>query len=218
VIQQPAGAPGQAGAASALVAALEAAWAAIVTEHPEIPNPVIVVAAGSGKRANELKLGHYAEGRWDVSGQSRPEVLVGGEGLRRGALDVLGTLLHEAAHGLASARGVRDTSRGGRYHNRLYRQLAVEVGLDVAEDGTRGWTATSVSGSTALRYAGVLENLTAALVLWRRMEAGGAGGGPSRNPKPCCCDCGRRIRVADSTLAEGPIVCGRCGGEFVSSV
>jgi hypothetical protein len=35
--------------------------------------------------------------------RDRPEVLVSGEGLQRGPVDVLGTLLHEAAHGLAHA-------------------------------------------------------------------------------------------------------------------
>ena len=198
---------------SALVAALEAAWSAIVARHPEVPGVVIVVAPGSGRRAHELKLGHFAAGRWDVGGLARPEVLVGGEGLRRGPLDVHGTLLHEAAHGLGFARGIRDTSRGGRYHNHHYRRLATEVGLDVAQDGARGWSATAVAPATATHYAAVLEQLGGALVLWRRAERAGVSG-PSRNPKPCSCDCGRRIRVAESTLAEAPIVCGRCEGEF----
>lgn len=202
-----------AGAASALVAALEAAWAAIVAVHPEVPIPVIVVAAGSGRRANELTLGHFAAGRWDVGGHARPEVLVGGEGLQRGAVDVLGTLLHEAAHALAAARGVRDTSRGGRYHSRVFRQLAIEVGLEVDQDGARGWSATRIGPAATLRYRPVVEALTAALVLWRRSE-GGAGPTSSRNPKACRCSCGRRIRVAERTLDEAPIVCGRCDGEF----
>jgi hypothetical protein len=38
-------------------------------------------------------------------------VLISGEGFQRGPVDVLGTLLHEAAHGLAYARQVQDTSR-----------------------------------------------------------------------------------------------------------
>jgi hypothetical protein len=58
-------------------------------------------------------------------------VLVSGEGLQRGPVDVLGTLLHEAAHGLAYARKVSDTSRQGRYHNRRYATLAGELGLEV---------------------------------------------------------------------------------------
>lgn len=109
----PQGGADVAGAASALVAALEGVWAAIVEHHPDVPSVVIVVAAGSGgRRAGELTLGHFAAGRWEVGGQARPEVMVGGEGLRRGALDMLGTLLHEAAHGLATARGVQVTIPG----------------------------------------------------------------------------------------------------------
>jgi hypothetical protein len=52
-------------------------------------------------------------------------------GLARGAREVLATELHEAAHGLAAARGIRDTSRQSRYHNARYRRLgACPVDLD----------------------------------------------------------------------------------------
>ena len=56
---------------------------------------------------------------------------MGGEGLRRGARAVLGTLLHEAAHGVATTRGIKDTSRQGRYHNRRFAELAAELGITV---------------------------------------------------------------------------------------
>ena len=103
------------GAASLLVAALEHAWQTIRQRHPDVPEAALVVASGSeGKRLN---WGHFAPHRWHVNGSDRHEVLVGGEGLQRNPLEVLGTLLHEAAHGLAQARGLQDTSRGGRYHN-----------------------------------------------------------------------------------------------------
>src|SRR5215207_11309227 len=116
------------GTASLLVAALEHTWQTIRSRHPEVPEAVLVVASGSeGKRLN---LGHFAPHRWQVHGSDRHEVLVGGEGLQRGPLDVLGTLLHEAAHGLAQARGIQDTSRQGRYHNRRYAALAAELGLE----------------------------------------------------------------------------------------
>jgi hypothetical protein len=136
--------------ASRLVAALEGTWTAIRARHPEVPEVVIVVAAGSDPHARRLTLGHFAAGRWQLtqptSGQpaERAEVLVGGEGLRRAPTDVLGTLLHEAAHGLAHARGIQDTSRQGRYHNKRYAQLAGELGLQVAEQAPVGWTATTV--------------------------------------------------------------------------
>jgi hypothetical protein len=215
-ISSPAEVEDAAGAASALVATLESVWAAIVGHHPEVPDVVVVVASGSGSKANQLKLGHFAAGRWEVAGRSQPEVLVGGEGLRRGAPDVLATMLHEAAHGLASARGVKDTSRGGRYHNQRYRALATEVGLQVDQDGSRGWSATVLGAAASLRYGQVLADLSAALVLWRRAERSESKAGPSRNPNAYRCCCGRRIRATETTFEEGAIICGRCGEAFTA--
>ena len=196
------------GAASLLVAALEHTWHTIRGRHPDVPEAVLVVASGAeGKRLN---LGHFAPHRWQVQGADRHEVLVGGEGLQRGPVDVLGTLLHEAAHGLAQARSTQDTSRQGRYHNRRYATLAHELGLEVASVQPIGWSATTVPEQTAAAYAGQLEDLAAALVLWRRHEHRIGPGTRSRNLLAATCGCGRRIRVAKTTLAEAPILCSLC--------
>jgi hypothetical protein len=200
------------GTASLLVAALEHTWQTIRTRHPELPRAVLVVASGAeGKRLN---LGHFAPHRWQVNGADRHEVLVGGEGLQRGPLEVLGTLLPEAAHGLAQARDVQDTSRQGRYHNRRYATLARELGLDVASVQPIGWSATTVPDTTAAAYAGQLQELQAALVLWRRQEHRIGAGPRSRNLLAATCGCGRRIRVAKATLAEAPILCSLCSQPF----
>jgi hypothetical protein len=204
-------------AASRLVASLEQAWTAIRIHHPDVPPVVIVVASGSDPRGKRLNLGHFAAGRWQLTDQptDRPEVLVSGEGLHRGPVDVLGTLLHEAAHGLAYARKISDTSRQGRYYNRRYATLARELGLDVAQVQPVGWSATSVPEPTAARYTEVLAELAEALVLWRRAEqANPAGPGRSRNALACTCACGRRIRVARSVLELAPILCGGCAQPF----
>jgi hypothetical protein len=204
--------PNPDGAASLLVASLERTWSTIRQRHPDIPEAVLVVASGSeGKRLN---LGHFAPHRWQVNGADRHEVLVGGEGLHRGPTEVLGTLLHEAAHGLAQAREVQDTSRQGRYHNRRYAALARELGLEVASVKPIGWSATTVPEATAGAYARQLEELAAALVLWRRQEHRIGTGTRSRNLLACACPCGRRIRVAKATLAEAPILCGLCQQPF----
>jgi hypothetical protein len=200
------------GTASVLVAALEHTWQTICTRHPDVPEAVLVVASGSeGKRLN---LGHFAPHRWQVNGADRHEVLVGGEGLHRGPTEVLGTLLHEAAHGLAQARSIQDTSRGGRYHNRRYATLARELGLEVASVKPIGWSATTVPDTTAAAYAGQLEGLAAALVLWRRQEHQIGTGPRSRNLLAATCACGRRIRAAKATLAEAPILCALCEDPF----
>jgi hypothetical protein len=211
-MDQPANPTTTDGAASLLIAALEHTWQAIRSRHPQVPEAVLVVASGAeGKRLN---LGHFAPHRWQVQGADRHEVLGGGEGLQRGPVDVLGTLLHEAAHGLAQARGVQDTSRQGRYHNRRYATLAGELGLQVASVQPIGWSATTVPNTTAAAYAGQLEDLAAALVLWRRHEHHLGAGPRSRNLLAAACGCGRRIRVAKSTLAEAPILCGACEQPF----
>ena len=83
----------------------------------------------------------------------RAEIMISGEGLGRTPQDVLGTLLHEAAHALAAARGIKDTSRQGRYHNTKYKMLAEELGITVTFDPAIGWSITSVPGHTAEDYA-----------------------------------------------------------------
>ena len=90
---------------------------------------VIIIASGTdGKQA---VFGHHAPGRWVAGNEKRTEIMISGEGLRRTPRDVLGTLLHEAAHALAAARGIKDTSRQGRYHNTNFKMLAEELGITV---------------------------------------------------------------------------------------
>jgi hypothetical protein len=208
--------PADTHAASVLVACLERAWTQIRARHPQVPEVVMAVASGSVGRRGELKLGHFADRRWTVASAERPELFVGGEGLAAGAVEVLGTLLHEAAHGLAATRGIHDTSRQGRYHNRRYAALARELGLTVGTAGSRGWTATAVPAETTTVYAAVVEDLARALVLWRRAEHP-SGGRRANNLLAATCGCGRRIRAARSTLAQAPVLCGRCGGPFQPS-
>src|SRR6266540_2060395 len=132
-------------AGSAVVAALEDAWTAVRNHHADVPQVVIILGAGSESRRGLFKWGHFAAARWHVAGTNRPEVLVSGEGLRRGAHQVLATLLHEAAHGMANTRGIQDTSRQGRWHNRRFATLAEELGLKVIQDPKTGWSQTHLT-------------------------------------------------------------------------
>lgn len=199
-----------------LVLALEATWASIARRHPELPEAVIVVASGTGgRKATQARWGHFAALRWIQGDDQLAEVLVAGEGLARGAEPVLATLLHEAAHGLAHVRGIQDTSRQGRYHNRRYKALAEELGLDVAEVGAIGWSSTILRPATVQTYWRELKKLQAALTIYRRAELPAGGTRPkSTNLLPCSCACPRRIRVARSTLGAGPILCGICDQDF----
>jgi hypothetical protein len=119
---------------SGLIAALEDAWEAIRSEHPDLPTAVLITGAGSLGTGRRLRLGHFAAGRRQTDQPGTiAEIFVGGEGLARGATPVLATLLHEAAHALADKRQLKDTSRQGRYHNRRFKDLDDDV--DVDQDG-----------------------------------------------------------------------------------
>lgn len=91
------------------------------------------------------------------------ELFIGGEGLARGGRGVLGTLLHEAAHGAANARGIQDTSRQGRYHNAKFKVIAESFGLTIEHGKGIGWSLTTVPDNTAALYAAEVVQLDAAV-------------------------------------------------------
>ena len=100
-----------------------------------------------------------------------PEVFVGGEGLVLGAVDVLGTLLHEATHALAHVRGIQDTQRQGRYHNR--RVPGPRRGDRPGRPrgpGHRLVRHPRPRRRPATDYADTLDALTAAITIHRRAE------------------------------------------------
>lgn len=228
--------PATPAAASELVAACESAWAAIQRHHPEVPDVVIVLGSGV-ERGRLIKLGHWWGGRWIADGDVRGEVLLAGEALHLPAAQVFEVLLHEAAHGLNAARGIKDASRGGRYHNTRFRTTAEELGLTVGQMPPYGWARTSVGPVAAERYEAEIDDLGEAMRIARRLGAGvrlgredgtGVEGGRDPGteqdgddrrrgrPGPAVCGCGRKLRMAPSVLAQGPVLCGLCAQEFTT--
>lgn len=199
-----------------LVNALDRTWTHIRKHHPDVPPVVITVGSGMTD-PKRPKLGHFAASRWEYQHKHVSELFIAGEGLQHGPTDVLVTLLHEAAHGIAVTRGIKDTSRQGRYHNTRFKQLAEELGLEVTEQHSIGWSGTTVSKRTLKiyrRYLGVLER---ALVIWRRQETARETTKNNHNGLSLTCLCERRIRVSTKTHDEGPITCGNCETDFQST-
>ncbi len=180
-----------------LAAELAGAWAEIQRYHPELPD----LAA--------------------------PESLIGESSSACGAELSFERLLHEAVHGIAAARGVRDTSRAGRYHNRRFLTIAEELGLDHPDEPhpSSGFSLVTLRSETRRRYRPTMERLNRALKAHSvaterdssvsfRGPAGrhGSSGGGVR--VKAVCDCGRNVRVVPSVLEQAPIVCGGCGKPF----
>jgi len=212
-------------------AACEEAWRAFQRHHRELPDVVIVLGSGV-ERGRLVKLGHWWGGRWETAGELRGEVLLAGEALHLPAEDVFEVLLHEAAHGLNAARGVKDTSRAGRYHNARFKATSVEVGLVVSQMPPYGWAETKLGPAALERYSAEIEGLRRAVKIARRFDArktgvalpgssagvegdGSRSGGRSGR-SALSCGCSRLMRMAPKVAALGPVVCGVCGSKFAS--
>lgn len=193
---------------------------------------------GTGvERGRLVKLGHWWDGRWTADGEVRGEVLLAGEALHLSPAQVFEVLLHEAAHGLNAVRSVKDTSRGGRYHNARFKATSEELGLVVAQMAPYGWAQTELGPEALAAYESDIAAIGEAMRIARRIggnvrlggadDAAGVGGGAGdgtagsegeRGPTsgPAMCGCGRRMRMAPSVLAQGPVLCGLCGQEFAT--
>jgi hypothetical protein len=234
---------------SAVVAALEGLYDAIQAHHPELPDCVLIT--GSGFRGRAQIWGHFRADAWREAAAAaaagdqiirRPEMFIAGETLAQGAAHTLCVLLHEAAHALAAVRGIKDTSRGGRYHNRRFVALAVELGLrhpSGVADKVHGLNETVLAEGTTDQYAAELDALTATLPLildtLERLrltpadpEGGPAGDdgqgaepepepkAPNRNNLKATCQCGRIIRASAAVLDGPDIVCSECDTPFTA--
>ncbi|MFJ9845875.1 hypothetical protein ACIRYZ_36620 [Kitasatospora sp. NPDC101155] len=151
---------------SKIIRALEEAWDAIRHNHPGIPGVVIVTGHGRQPGESAVTWGHHWPGRWTaVDGTAvRPELFAGGELLALGGRRILQTLLHEAAHALATVRGVKDTSTSGRYHNKEFAKLATELGLKPParpDEQRRGYNDCLITDQTASRYVQSISTLDA---------------------------------------------------------
>ncbi|MFI8829354.1 hypothetical protein [Streptomyces sp. NPDC053431] len=137
-------------------------------------------------------------------------------------------LLHEAAHGLALARNIRDTSRGGRYHNLQYCRMAEELGLHLIEPAhpSSGFSRVVMTQETRHTYEVAIGRFQEALdrhaqyaievdtpKIFRGPLTRNTGSGGGVRVKAVCL-CGRNLQVVPSVLAQAPITCGSCGEQF----
>lgn len=120
-----------------LVRAVDAAWAAIRTTHPELPAVRLAVVPRGARRG---RLGHAAWGGEGIP----PEPAIYAPAERLDGTRLLGVVLHEAAHLLGAVRGIRTCSgSGNRHHSWAFARLAAETGLVPSEgrDEALGWDA-----------------------------------------------------------------------------
>jgi hypothetical protein len=153
-----------------LVQALDRAYQALRSRHPDLPNMLITVetphpavnhrAAFTSSEQITTATANY-DGRiaFLLPPPHRSHLPCV---FNAGAVSTFGVLVHEAAHALAGARGIKDTSRGGTYHNGRFAELAAELGLEARPGADCGGT-SSVPARLLARYRRHIDALADAL-------------------------------------------------------
>lgn len=194
-----------------LIQALEGFWLAVRERVPELPIVTFTIGNGSDARhPGSVRWGHFGRDRWHAGRRKDRaphslaarltgiaeglgvnvdpmfhEVFLAGERLADGPEGVAATILHEAAHALAAARGIAEVSRDGRYHNRRFQALAEELGLTVLPQPPIGLAHTEWTPELSARYAPQLLAIRNAITGWRITEAEGSAPiePPGRDPE-----------------------------------
>ncbi len=137
------------------------------------------------------------------------EVLITVDGVAGSAAELFATLLHEAVHAVAFERGIKDTSRQGRYHNARFRAVAEELGLEIGRDSPFGWSSTALAPGTTALYRETLCALTEALGDHRDHSTALGDARTRQCEVTLVCDCGQRVRPAHrQSIREA--ICTRC--------
>jgi len=202
---------------SDLIATCEDAWKIIQSRHEDVPDAVIVI--GSGGRSAPSVLGHFAKDAWETEkGDPLHEVLIVAEHLKRPAEEIFTTLLHEAVHGIATKRGVKDVS--GKRHNKKFANLCHEVGLIPPDSAhpTLGYSAATLSDVAADHYESIINSIRLQLQVYRKLKL--VEKEKKKTTWVAACECDRKIRIPKKTLLlesldKPGIVCNVCGSEFV---
>ena len=110
--------------------------------YGELTRPAITVSPDGGRGAYGWCSIHEI---WNADNELYREINLCAEHLARPFEQVAETLLHEMVHLYNLQIGVQDTSRGGTYHNKKYKEAAEQHGLTVEKDAKYGWTKTSLN-------------------------------------------------------------------------
>ena len=126
---------------SAAVAFLEKAFDVLNKEYFEsaLSKPLITIQSTPGT------YGHYTcYDAWKSSKTAKGyrEINLGAETLDRPTANVIATLVHEMVHMYCDMNGIKDTSRGGTYHNSRFKEEAEKRGLSIEYDKKIGWSIT----------------------------------------------------------------------------
>lgn len=192
---------------SNFLAALERAYDVINKELFESAlskKPVITIAPTPGA------YGHFTPyDSWqDADGNARFEINLGANTIDRPAIETIATLVHEMVHQYCHEQGLKDTSRGNTYHNKVFKREAERAGLKIDHEAGIGYSVTSPGEKLlALEKRGAFKDVANTLHRVggsRRVSPTGKKSSSTR--KYVCHSCGMSVRAT----REVNIMCMDC--------
>lgn len=103
--------------------------------------PVVITIMSSPKT-----YGHFTVGKvWKAEESRFNEINLSAEHLSRNIEATMATLMHEMVHYYCQLNNINDTSKDGRYHNKLFKREAEERGLIISYAKYIGYSVTQPS-------------------------------------------------------------------------
>ena len=179
----------------------------------ELPVPIVTVQSKPGT------YGHCTTSKvWQRKDTGAYELNIAAEVLNFPIEETLDTMIHEMCHLYCRENGIKEVSRGGKYHNKRFKAEAERRGLICVPCGAYGWNTTPEGNDRLIQYA--LDKGFSEITLGRStllpMRTGAAGtpqagavpGGkrPSSTRKLVCPCCGLSVRATKKVN----ILCGDC--------
>lgn len=124
---------------SRAVSQLEHIYNALNTDffQDELPIPIITVQSKPGT------YGHCTTSKvWQRKDGGAYELNIAAEVLNYPIEETLDTMLHEMVHLYCRENGIKEVSRGGKYHNKRFKAEAERRGLACVPCGQYGWNTT----------------------------------------------------------------------------
>lgn len=181
-----------------------------------LPVPIITVQSKPGT------YGHCSVARvWQRPDGNTYELNIAAEVLNYPIEETLDTMLHEMVHLYCRENGIKEVSRGGKYHNGKFKAEAERRGLTCVPRGQYGWNTTP--GDNLIEYAmekgwneirigrnntppGIRVEATGTAVQQGPESNGGKERRPSSTRKLVCPKCGQSVRATKTVH----IICGIC--------
>ena len=186
----------------------------------KIEEPIITIQSSPRAYGHVTVAKSWAKG---TDGDRRHELNLGAGTLGRPVENVVATMLHEMVHLYNIQTGVKDTSRGGMYHNKRFRDTAETVDLQVGYHPAYGWTITEPTeplidfivsqGWEDIKMS--RDDGYTAVGIGGKGTSGGINPKPPRKPsstrKYICPCCGNSFRATKNLN----VLCLDCGKQFV---